>query len=102
MGDLVVGAFSADPNGSQSGSSYVVFGKTTPFSASLQLASLNGTDGFRLDGAAVNDQSGRSVAAAGDINGDGLDDLVVGAFAADPNGSQSGSSYVLFGKTTAF
>jgi hypothetical protein len=36
----------------------------------------------------------------GDINGDGLDDLIVGAYQADPSGkSDAGKSYVIFGKT---
>jgi Ca2+-binding RTX toxin-like protein len=39
-----------------------------------------------------------SVSSAGDVNGDGFDDLIVGAFGADPNGSSSGSSYVVFGR----
>ncbi len=102
IGDLIVGAYGADPNGSYSGSSYVVFGKTSPFAPTLALSSLSGSDGFRLDGAAAGDQSGLSVSAAGDINGDGIGDLIVGAYGADPNGSFSGSSYVVFGKTTGF
>jgi hypothetical protein len=102
LGDLIVGADFADPNGSYSGSSYVVFGKTSGFAATLALSSLSGTDGFRLDGVAAYDRSGFSVSAAGDINGDGLGDLIVGADGADPNGSSSGSSYVVFGKSTGF
>ncbi len=103
IGDLIVGAAGADPNGnSAAGSSYVVFGKTTGFGPTLALSSLSGSDGFRLDGAAAYDRSGRSVSAAGDINGDGIGDLIVGAYSADPNGSYSGSSYVVFGKTTGF
>jgi hypothetical protein len=34
--------------------------------------------------------SGCSVSSAGDVNGDGLDDLIVGAMYADPNGNSSG------------
>ena len=101
LADLIVGAYGADPNGSESGSGYVVFGRDTStpgqgFAPSIELGSLDGTDGFRLDGAAY-DNSGRSVSAAGDVNGDGFDDVIVGANRAAPNGSSSGSSYVVFG-----
>ena len=105
LGDLIIGAHGADPNGSFSGSSYVVFGRDTAtvgnFPATLALSSLNGMDGFRLDGVAAGDASGFSVASAGDINGDGFDDLLVGAFLANTNGSNSGSTYVVLGKDTA-
>ncbi|WP_204154249.1 integrin alpha, partial [Leptolyngbya sp. CCY15150] len=99
--DLIIGAPSADPNGSDSGSSYVVFGGGD-FSIPLNLSSLDGSNGFRLVGVSINDASGRSVSSAGDINGDGFDDLVIGAWGADLNGSYSGSSYVLFGRTGGF
>ena len=100
--DLIVGAYGADPNGSKSGRSYVVFGRSSGFPATLQLAALDGTNGFKLDGEVAGDQSGRSVAAAGDISGDGIDDLIVGANRADPNGSDSGRSYVVFGRSSGF
>ncbi len=102
--DLIIGAYRADPNGdSQAGESYVVFGKASGFGASFDLASLNGTNGFRLDGIDADDQSGRAVASAGDVNGDGFDDLIIGAYRADPNGdSQAGESYVVFGKASGF
>ncbi|WP_363279300.1 hypothetical protein [Nitrosomonas sp.] len=100
--DLIVGAHGADPSGDRSGSSYVVFGKASGFSATMNLSSLNGSNGFRLDGMATYDLSGESVSTAGDVNGDGFDDLIVGAFRADPNGSYSGSSYVVFGQASGF
>ncbi|SFF27937.1 FG-GAP repeat-containing protein, partial [Nitrosomonas sp. Nm166] len=102
LADLIVGAPFADSNGSDSGSSYVVFGKASGFDATLDLSNLDGSNGFRLDGAAVNDLSGESVSSAGDVNGDGFADLIIGARFADPNGSVSGSSYVVFGKASGF
>jgi len=98
--DLIIGADAADPNGSISGSSYVVFGTDQGFASSVELSELNGADGFRLDGVAAHDQSGYSVASAGDVNGDGFSDLIVGAPGADPNGqSYAGSAYVVFGRS---
>ena len=61
------------------------------FSAIIDLGDLDGTTGFRLNGVEY-DQSGISVASAGDVNGDGYDDLIVGARGADPNGHYSGAS----------
>jgi len=100
--DVIVGAFLAGPNGDRSGSSYVVFGQASGFSAAMDLSSLNGSNGFRLDGEVRDDFSGGSVSNAGDVNGDGFDDLIVGASIADPNGYSSGSSYVVFGKASGF
>jgi len=101
--DLIVGAYYAAHGGSYSGSSYVLFGSTSTFSATLGLSTLNGTNGFRLDGVGERDYSGKSVSGAGDINGDGIDDIIIGAPEADPNGiATSGSSYVLFGSTAGF
>jgi len=100
--DLIIGASSANPNGLFSGSSYVVFGSGGGFSSTLNLSALNGLNGFRLDGVAAGDQSGRSVSSAGDINGDGIDDLIIGAPLANPNGLWSGSSYVVFGSGSGF
>jgi inosine/xanthosine triphosphate pyrophosphatase family protein len=96
--DLLIGAPNADTNADNAGASYVVFGKASGFSASLDLANLNGTDGFRLSGAAAGDAAGRSVSSAGDVNGDGYDDIFIGAPAANTNGDRSGAGYVLYGR----
>ena len=105
LADLLIGAPFADPNGSDSGASYVVFGRNTAqtgsFPASLNLSSLDGTNGFRLNGVAAGDFSGGAVSNAGDVNADGLADLLIGGGGADPNGADSGASYVVFGRNTA-
>src|SRR5262249_23918102 len=95
--DLIIGASSADPNGLESGASYVVFGRASGFGANLELSSLNGINGFQINGESAADFAGAWVSSAGDINGDGFDDLIIGAPGADPNGSYSGAAYVLFG-----
>ncbi|MCP5089911.1 MAG: hypothetical protein GY949_03205, partial [Gammaproteobacteria bacterium] len=100
--DLIIGADGADPNGAYSGASYVVFGKASGFTADLELSSLTGSNGFQINGEAASDYGGRSVSSAGDVNGDGFADLIVGAFRADPNGSASGASYLAFGKASGF
>ena len=102
--DLLIGADYADPAGVLfAGSSYVVFGRVDGFPASVSLADLDGLNGFRLDGVATEDQSGLSVSGIGDINADGIDDLVVGAPLADPAGiADAGSSYVVFGSSAVF
>ena len=100
--DLLIGARYGDFGGNarlSAGNSYVIFGKAS-LPATISLNSL-GTDGITIHGAETNDSSGISVSSAGDVNGDGFDDLLVGASAADASGnskSSAGDTYVIFGK----
>ncbi len=98
LADLIVGSDSNDANGQNSGAAYVVFGKTDGTTIDLN-AVANGTGGFKIAGQAAFDYAGVSVSTAGDVNGDGFTDLIVGAYLNDANGSDSGAAYVVFGKT---
>lgn len=92
---------SADPNSNDNaGESYVVFGdRNIGSDGSFELSNLNGVNGFILNGVSPDNLSGDSVSNAGDINNDGIDDLIIGARRASPNGKlRAGESYVVFGK----
>lgn len=92
--DLAVGAPYADPGAiSNAGLASVLFGGTN-LPANLSLGALNGTNGFRLAGASAQALVGVSVAFAGDVNGDGRDDLLVGA---PGQGTETGYVYLVFG-----
>ena len=102
--DVAVSASFVDANGNDnSGATYVVFGQQGGFPDDIDLTTLDGTNGFVINGADFNDFSGRSVSSAGDLNGDGVDDLLIGAPLADPgNREDAGTTYVVFGQQGGF
>jgi Ca2+-binding RTX toxin-like protein len=96
--DMIVGARGMHANGNlYSGASYVVFGGASGFPTTLSVESLDGTNGFRLDGIAGLDNAGYAVSGGGDINGDGYDDLIISAPFAG-----TGKVYVMFGHAGPF
>ena len=105
----LLGLSEADPNSrSNSGAAYVIFGRAAGSTwPDIDLASstdfVSGTTGFRIEGAAAGDELGFSVSNLGDINGDGIDDFIIGAQNADPNSrSNAGAAYVIFGRAAGW
>ena len=94
--DLIIGASRADPGGrSVAGETYVVFGPTLAGTVELSAAdiTINGVDPFDSSGAGV---------GSGDLNNDGVDDLIIGARRAAPGGRvNAGETYLLFGPLAA-
>jgi hypothetical protein len=86
--DILVGAFSA--GSSFSGSAYLVLGGPSPTSASLSAADAEYTG-------RPTDAAGGSVAGAGDVDGDGYDDMLVGAFLKSVGLDSVGAAYVVLG-----
>ncbi|PXX51564.1 S-layer family protein, partial [Pseudomonas sp. LAMO17WK12:I9] len=106
IADLIVGAPRGDDGGSNAGEAYVIFGRTDGNWGSvdgtgrrvLNLANLTPSEGFVIQGDSAVDQMGHSVSSAGDVNGDGIADLIVGANQGGDGGAQAGEAYVIFGR----
>jgi len=87
--DIIIGAWGADGTYEYStGSAYIVFGGESM--TDVDLGSLNGVNGFVMSGEDEYDYTGESVSGAGDINGDGYDDIIIGTYGG-------AKSYVVFG-----
>ena len=103
LGDIIIGAIiggSANAN-PYSGKTYVVFGRSTA-NATIDLGQVAaGVGGFAIVSSTDDEQSGHSVSSAGDINGDGLADIILGApFKAEGGGANTGHSFVVYGKSS--
>jgi hypothetical protein len=90
--DLIIGAPGADMGAADNGAVYVVFGRDD-WPSQLDLGALDDTDGFILTGESAGDRLGGTLANAGDVNADGLDDIIMGAptsttFSANNGGGQ--------------
>jgi Ca2+-binding RTX toxin-like protein len=98
IGDLIVGAYTGDNGGSNAGEAYVIFGKEGTSRALIDLTNLSASDGFIIIGDVAGDLLGNSVSGGGDVNGNGYDDLIIGAPFGDDGGDRCGEVYVIFGR----
>ena len=102
--DLIVGAYGVDVNDQQdAGATYVVFGSSAGLGTSFDLGSLNGSNGFVVNGADAQDYSGFGVESLGDVNGDGIDDFAIGTGRIGRFANNGpGEVYVIFGQSGGF
>ena len=82
--DVIVGAVNNDAGGSDAGRAFLYFGG----------ASMDNTADVTMTGEAAGDKFGYSVSTAGDVNGDGYSDVIVGAFGNDAGGTSAGRAYL--------
>ena len=89
--DLLVGAVNDDSGGPASGAAWLLYG---PLEGEVSLAQAD----VKLIGEVWDDRAGGSVAGAGDTDGDGFDDILVGAHGNDSGGANAGAAYLVCGR----
>ena len=92
LADLADSAYGTSP----AGSAYLVLGATVEAGVNLQLTD----DAIQFMGENTSDVAGYFVNGAGDVNGDGLSDLLVGAYGNDDGGSAAGKTYLVITPST--
>jgi len=96
--DAIIGALGGDNGGASAGEAYIIFGGTNLTDIDLQ--SITPSQGIIIQGDQVFDQAGSSVSNAGDVNGDGIDDVIIGARLGDDGGTSAGEAYIVYGSTS--
>lgn len=100
LDDFILGSAFSDVDGEDSvGVAYLVLGSALQgVTGELDLRTLGPDEAIRIEGLDANDGFGFAVASGGDVDGDGIDDLLIGARGADPNGRNlAGETYVIPG-----
>ncbi len=95
--DFLIGAKNNDGGGDNAGKCYLVLGKARGWDRKVKLAFAASFIGEDRD-----DNAGNALSYAGDVNGDGYDDFLIGAPANHTNGPESGKAYLILGRADGF
>ncbi len=95
LDDLLIGVPDNDSGGSTSGAAYLLLGGGA-LATGPSLLELSAAD-VKLSGESAGDFAGMDVSGPGDVDGDGFDDLLVGAFSEDSVGLSAGAAYLVRG-----
>ncbi|MFT5684648.1 MAG: hypothetical protein ACI8RZ_005592 [Myxococcota bacterium] len=93
LADFSIGAYGEDTNGSSAGAVYIIYGASS-ISGDASLA-----DEVDVLGDSAGDAAGTAIASLGDIDGDGDDDILVGAYG---HSSGSGAAFLLGGRSSSW
>jgi len=94
--DILIGAPHEDEGGSYAGAAYLIYGQSSEYSGNIDLSAVD----VKFIGNDAGDLAG-FVASAGDVNGDGYDDILVGAYAEASGGVDAGTTYLIYGEANA-
>ena len=94
VAELLIGAYGNDAGSTDAGAAYLV---TSPITTTLSLKGLE--QGSKFTGEKPGDKAGQDVASAGDVDGDGSSDLLIGAYKSDQDGLDVGAAYLIYTPT---
>ncbi|MCK4641079.1 MAG: FG-GAP repeat protein, partial [Candidatus Marinimicrobia bacterium] len=96
--DVIIGARYDDDGGSNAGQTYLILGKASGLAMDTDLSDADAS----FIGEDADDRSGCAVSGAGDVNGDGYDDFIIGAYGDEDGGNWAGQTYLILGKSSGW
>ena len=91
LDDILIGADGEDSGGGDAGAAYLILASGLGSDSDIDLA----LSDYKFIGETGGDSAGHSVASAGDVDGDGLADLLIGANNHSEVGTDAGAAYLL-------
>jgi hypothetical protein len=95
LDDILLGAIGPDAGGSDAGKAYLILGSSLGAISEINVWEAD----YTFVGENAGDEAGVSVSSAGDVDGDGLDDILIGADENDYGGATAGMAYLILGSS---